>query len=327
MTVFSTMNVNRMGVTKVAAIHDHMRAFPCQVMCLQEVDINTASVATWMDAWRAHGYHASLGVGSGGLHRTAVLSRAPGQPIRLPSVGDQSRYSAVALEFQFHSGVRKVVVVSVYGFASDCEAAANYAEEVVLAVRGLGMEWLLLGDFNVAVDEAPMARRLATGWAEPLDSAFMTEGPLPGTAGGHRRLDYGLSAGRLRPVALRHAGGVGNHTAVSYEFSFTDPSGCSAPARAPLGHAEVSEAAWAGHWDAPQFRNFLAAKDVDAAWCMLSNAAEAALGGVSRGVVARSAPWSPQGAKPRSKAANGFESLGLVRLRRFSRRLAHGTVP
>ena len=70
------------------------------------------------------------------------------------------------------------------------------------------------------------------------------------------------------------------------------------------------------------FRNFLAAKDVDAAWCMLSNAAEAALGGVNRGVVARSAPWSPQGAKPRSKAADGFESLGLVRLRRFSRRLA-----
>ncbi|CAE7345760.1 unnamed protein product [Symbiodinium sp. KB8] len=230
-------------------------------------------------------------------------------------------YSAVALEFLFHSGVRKVVVVSVYGFASDCEAAANYAEEVVLAVRGLGMEWLLLGDFNVTVDEAPMARRLAAGWAEPLDSAFMAAGPLPGTAGGHRRIDYGLSAGRLRPVALSHTGGVGNHTAVSYEFSFTDPSGHSTPARAPLGADDVSEAAWAEHWDAPRFHNLLMTKDVDGAWCMLSNAAEAALGGTSRGVVARSASWTPQGAKHRSKAAKGFESLGLVRLRRLSRRL------
>lgn len=309
-------------MTKVAAINDHMRAFPCQVMCLQEVDINTASVATWMEAWRAHGFHAFLGVGSGGIHRTAVLSRAPGQPIRLPSVGEKSRYSAVALEFQFGCGVRKVLVVSVYGFASDCEAAASYAEEIILAVRGMGMDWLLFGDFNVTVDEAPMARRLAAGWAEPLDSAFLAEGPLPGTAGGSRRLDFGLSAGRLSPVSLSHARGVGNHTAVSYGFSFDDPSGWSAPARASLADAEVSEAAWAQHWDEPRFRSLLLEKNVDAAWCMLSNAAEAALGGDCRGMVARSASWSPQGAKPRSKAAKGFESLGLVKLRRLSRRLS-----
>ena len=315
------MNVNRMGVTKVAAINDHMRAFPCQVMCLQEVNINTASVATWMEAWRAHGYHAFLGVGSEGLHRTAVLSRAPGHPIRLPSVGDQSRYSAVALEFQFGCGVRKVVVVSVYSYASDCEAAASYVEEIIHAVRGLGLDWLVLGDFNVTAEEPPMARRLAAGLAEPLDSAFLAEGSLPGTAGGVRRIDYGLASGRLYPVAVSHARGIANHIAVSYEFSFSEPEGFTVPSRAPLRDVAVSAAAWDGLWDVHKFRGMLLNKDLDAAWQMLSDVAEMALDGGGRGVVARSASWSPQGAKYRSKAAKSFESLGLVRLRRLSRRL------
>lgn len=321
MTVFSTMNVCKMAVTKVAAIHDHLKAFPCQVMCLQEVDINSASVPSWTDAWRARGYHAFLGVGSEGLHRTAILSKASGLPVRLPNVGDQSRYSAVAFEFQFAVGVRKVVVVSVYGHAADGEMAASYVEEIVTGVRALGLEWLVLGDFNVTADEGPMARRLAAGLAEQLDWPFMAEGPLPGTAGGQRRLDYGLSSGQLFPSALCHAAGIANHTAVSYEFAFDDPVGCSGPSRAPLGTSSVSAAAWDDRWDASCFQASLVAGDLDGAWRLLSDTAEAVLGGGGHGVVARSSGWSPQKAKPRSKASRCFESLELVRLRRLSRRL------
>lgn len=321
MTVFSTIHVCKMAVTKVAAIHDHLKAFPCQVMCLQEVDINSASVPSWTDAWRARGYHAFLGVGSEGLHRTAILSKASGLPVRLPNVGDQSRYSAVAFEFQFAVGVRKVVVVSVYGHAADGEMAASYVEEIVTGVRALGLEWLVLGDFNVTADEGPMARRLAAGLAEQLDWPFMAEGPLPGTAGGQRRLDYGLSSGQLFPSALCHAAGIANHTAVSYEFAFDDPVGCSGPSRAPLGTSSVSAAAWDDRWDASCFQASLVAGDLDGAWRLLSDTAEAVLGGGGHGVVARSSGWSPQKAKPRSKASRCFESLELVRLRRLSRRL------
>ena len=322
MIVFSAMNVCRVAVTKVAAIHDHMRAFPCHVMCLQEVDINAASVASWTDAWRARGFHAFLGDGSVGLHRTAILSRAPGLPIRLPNVGDQSRYSAVALEFQFDGGFRKVVVLSVYGFANDAEAAASYVEEIITEVRALGLEWLLLGDLNVTADEAPMARRLASGMAELLDWSFLAEGPLPGTAGGPRRLDYGLSSGQLLPRSLSHAEGIANHIAVSYGFAFEDPAGCAGPSRAPLGGSPVTEEVWNNRWEGQHFRDLLAARDLDGAWRLLSDTAEAVLGGESRGVVPRSAAWLPRRAQPRSKAARCYESLGLVRLRRLSRRLA-----
>ncbi|CAE7943638.1 ppdK, partial [Symbiodinium necroappetens] len=241
----------------VAAIHDHLEAFPCQVMCLQEVDINSASV----------------------------------------------------------------VVVSVYGHAADGEMAASYVEEIVTGVRALGLEWLVLGDYNVAADEGPMARRLAAGLAEQLDWPFMAEGPLPGTAGGQRRLDYGLSSGQLFPSALSHAEGIANHTAVSYEFAFDDPVGCSGPSRASLSTSSVSASAWDDRWDASHFQALLFASDLDGAWRLLSDTAEAVLSGGGHGVVARSSGWSPQKAKPRSKASRCFESLELVRLRRLSRRL------
>ena len=194
-------------------------------------------------------------------------------------------------------------------------------EEIVTGVRALGLEWIVLGDHNVAADEGPMARRLAAGLAEQLDWPFMAEGPLPGTAGGQLRLDYGLSSGQLFPASLSHAGGIANHMAVSYGG---DPAGCSGPSRASLSTSSVSAAAWNDSWDEPRFRALLLDRDLDGAWRLLSDAAEAALGGGCQGVVARSSAWSPQRAKSHNKASRCFESLAteLVRLRRLSRRLA-----
>ncbi|CAE7723733.1 rbcL [Symbiodinium sp. CCMP2592] len=250
-----------------------------------------ASGASWIATWRSRGLHAFLGdCGEEGVFRTSILARCPGRVIKL-DVRDSSRYTAVCFEFQFASGIRKVIVVSVYSYFADKEAASAYVEEIVSCLRALGTDWMVLGDMNVTAEEGPMASRLAAGMARLLDDPFLADCPLPATAGGTRRIDYGLTADRLHPVGLTWRA--------------------------------ATETQWSELFCENDFKQCLADRDVDAAWTMLSNVAERVLarGGPGDAGLPRSAGWQPRAQAQRSKACKSFEPVCLVRLRRLSRRL------
>ena len=85
------------------------------------------------------------------MYRTAVLSKVPGRVIGLPS-----RFTAVLFEFGCGSALRKVIMTSLYSIASDQEQGAALAEDIISALQVFGLEWMVLGDYNVTTSE--------TGW-------------------------------------------------------------------------------------------------------------------------------------------------------------------
>ncbi|CAE7807875.1 ppdK, partial [Symbiodinium sp. CCMP2456] len=291
-------------------------------MCLQEADINEASGATWSAAWQAKGCHTFLGtVGDQSMYTTTIVSTIPGRLVRL-DVTDPSRVTATVFEFFTEGEYEKIVIVSLYNYFADKEAAGAFLEEVVTALETIGLKWIVLGDFNLTQDDGPMARRLASGLCRSLDEPFLTEGPLPGTAGGARRLDFGVSSRSVTAASVWHAPGIADHTAVAYSFCFADPGGFSSPMRTSLSTAVVDPAAWLSAWDQERFRELLLATDFDGAWRLISDTAERVLspGDGGRGFP-RAGQWAPRGRAQRSKAASAFEPLPMVRLRRFGRRL------
>ena len=89
--------------------------------------------------------------------------------------------------------VRKVAVANTYGHAACRAQATQHHVEVLTALSSLGCEWLMLGDFNVALDEDPAVHCIAArGDVRALDECFEPQGALPGTGPGRlRRLDFG----------------------------------------------------------------------------------------------------------------------------------------
>ncbi|OLP97683.1 Ribulose bisphosphate carboxylase [Symbiodinium microadriaticum] len=131
MTSIASLNVGKNAVVKVEPLACLLKR---HILCLQEVDVNRASAHSWVAAWRARGIHAFLTEGEDATRRTGIHARCPGRLIRLDVPhGDR---------------------------CTDKEAAATFAEAVVVGFRGLRAEWLLLGDLNVTVDEGPMASKL-----------------------------------------------------------------------------------------------------------------------------------------------------------------------
>lgn len=320
---FATMNVDKNACVKLASISDFFKNSFCQVLCLQEVDINVASGPSWTAAWQSKGLYAFLGTaGDQAMYRTSLVSSFPGRLVQL-DVTDPSRVTAVIFEFASAGGYEKVIVVSLYNYFSDKEAAAVFLEEIVSALEAIGLKWVILGDFNLTAEDPPLARRLAAGMCRLLDEPFLAQGPLPGTAGGVRRLDFGVSSRSVMAQGVWHEPGIANHLAVAYSFDFAAPVGCSSPMRTSLSSETVSTATWMDVWHEEAFQGFLLSHDVDGAWRLLSDTAERVLSsGAGRCCgLRRSGPWAPRGRALRSKAASAFEPLPLVRLRRFARRL------
>ena len=193
-------------------------------------------------------------------------------------------------------------MTSLYSIASDQEQGAALAEDIISALQVFGLEWMVLGDYNVTTSETGWHHGWHRGCHGPLTRPSPAEQPLPGTAGGGRRIDFGLGSVRLCPQQS-HAEGLANHVAVRYHFELAVAEGRLGPSRAAFVYwAEaVSSSLWGLLWQEVEFQRLLLEKDLDGAWQLLSDTAEGALGRAGRDGIARSQPWQPRREVERSK--------------------------
>eukprot|EP00435_Cladocopium_sp_Y103_P032789 s919_g8.t1 len=318
------MNVNKGGVYKAAALRKLFEDFSCDVIGLQEVNVNPFSNVNFVEDWRSHGFTCLLGDfdADANVYRVAIVSRVPMRQVTLPGISAASRYVAGVFEAQRSHGVEKVVFCTIYGHANCFDSACNLVQEVTSGLAQLHDNWMLLGDFNMTASEGSVCQLLSNGAAFSMDEPFWTS-PLPGTYGDERRIDYGLSCKFFHPIALDHTNGVGDHTAVRYQLDFTaDFLGRVGPRHArQLFDSSYILGRFNEVWDSNAFDFALQANNVDAAWNLLSCAAEQSLFSDFANGRQRSDVWKPRPQRHHSKAANGGESLGLVRLRRCIRRV------
>ncbi|CAE7645061.1 unnamed protein product [Symbiodinium sp. KB8] len=271
MTRVGTMNVGKSLASKVLAVIAVMQAQSLDICCLQEIDVNVPSWPRVVSGFRARGFDIFAGpADANSMRRCAIVSKLPGKLLQLEGVEGGG-----------------------YGVIADfCRRRAD---------------WVLLGDFNVALDEAHAASELAA-------------------RADVRRIDFGLASRQLSAEALYTFEGIADHRGTAYDMRFAGPRGFSGPPRSPLHAADVSPSRWDAVWR-PCDASFKAAlgTDVEEAWSILSSAAEEALAGpTSRSsCCARHSTWRPQRERDVHKAADGAESLLLTRMRRLQRRLAH----
>ena len=86
-------------------------------------------------------------------HLSALLSRAQGRAVVLKGVDCQSRFVAALFEFKGAQGPGKILVAATYGHASDPTSATEHAIQMTIELARSGNEWVLVGDFNVDVED------------------------------------------------------------------------------------------------------------------------------------------------------------------------------
>ena len=201
---------------------------PCDILAVQELEVNLHSAASFVEAMRHFGIHVFFCYAENDVYRTAVLSKLPGRRMELPDV-QTNRLACASFEFVVCGDYVKVLVASYYGCAHDRQVAVDGATDAIRALRRSGYEWVMLGDFNVDQQEELMARTVGGGLAWSWDEPFMHESSLPGTRSSGRRLDYALGCGRLTPRTVDLMWCFSDHAMVSYEVDLTEPRGCAFP--------------------------------------------------------------------------------------------------
>ena len=111
-----TMNINRGGVSKSPAIAGFLRAHLCNIMALQEVDVNSFIGVLAMRLSRVDG---GLYDDSASKHQCALVSSIPIKPIVLPDISNPGRHCAGLIESYCNGGIRKIVVCNIYGPSGD----------------------------------------------------------------------------------------------------------------------------------------------------------------------------------------------------------------
>ncbi|CAE7739875.1 unnamed protein product [Symbiodinium sp. CCMP2592] len=323
------MNVGKSLASKVLAVVAVMQSQGLDICCLQEIDVNEPSWPRVVASFRAQGFDIFAGVAdANSMRRCAIVSKLPGKLLQLEGVEEAARAVAMVFEVQRNGSYRKVIVGCTYGHASCLEAASRHSGQVIDALCRRRVDWMLLGDYNVALDEAPAAWELAArADVRSLDEAFLEYGPLPATSPSRlRRIDFGLASRQLSAEALHTFETIADHRGTAYDMRFAGPRGFSGPPRASLTAADVSPSCWEEVWRtrAASFQAALTT-DVEEAWTILSSAAEQAMAGPAQRFngCARHSTWRPHRERDVHKAAAGAESLLLTRMRRLQRRLAH----
>ena len=318
---------------RVATVLGLCAMLSLDVLALQETRVPPHSRSAVESAFRQAGWTCALGsqaVSSSGQvqYGTAIISRLPVMPFALPA-GLLPDGRATAARLHRPTG-RPILLLNVYLPAASEARAAALLDDVFRFVAGQGDEALLLGDFNLPPDRAPVVDARAVGAWRLAEETILGDAPLPPT----RRDDRGRPTGRCIDYALSTAGvpvldrrqtpGPADHDLISYTFSLARDQR-ELPC-APLPSLELVTApdwdhAWASH--AAEFDQALLDHDVDAAWVLLSAAAEDLLTqapGADFSPLPRSRVVAPRPRAPPSTKAETLQTHPERRLRRLARR-------
>ena len=322
------MNINRKGEQLVKATHNLMRHANMQVLAMQEVDVGTLASQAVHREWKAHGCKLILSKSENLSlkHRVALVSSVPIHPVDLQLELASTRCAAGLVEVYLNKFPTKVLVISFYGFPDDRHATGEALDEIHTAIRLFGGPCIILGDFNLQIDEGRVREMLMDGRLKSLDEDFLFQ-QLPNTGPtGTRRIDYALSSRCFAASAFRHFPGLGDHVVPVYDIAQITAHGQYVlPQRPPVTREcpKTIECLFQQCWDDTVFQEHLNMERLDNAWANLSRAAEQALCEQPEKGIRRDEAFSPQSAAPKKQriGAKGHESATLQRLRRLSYRL------
>ena len=322
------MNINRKGEQLIKATRDFMLQSNIQILAMQEVDVGTLASHAAHRAWKSQGCKIILSKPEAVSlkHRVALISSVPVCPVDLQLDFASTRCAAGLVEICLSKRPTKVLVVSFYGFPDDHLATGEALDEIHLAICRYGGPFVLLGDFNLQVDEGRVRDMLMDGRAKCLDEDFHFQ-QLPCTGPkGTRRIDYALSSRGIAAKALRHFQGLGDHVVPAYDLAEVSAIGEHAlPERPPITRDCPQAVArfFQEHWDDKTFQGHLNMDQLDEAWACLSRAAEHALCEQPDRGTRRDEAFTPCAVlhKKQRIGVRGHESATLQRLRRLNCRL------
>ena len=265
------------------------------VIALQETRVPSVSGSAVVSAAHRAGWTTFLG--SQGYdpqghvqHGTVILSRVPAVRWALPeAVLPSGRGQALAVS---RPRARPLLLVCVYLPSGDEISAAALLAGLLEYLEGAGEDSIIIGDFNITAGRRPISTACATGRWHAMDEAVLGDVVLPGT---HRNprgeltgrtIDFGMASQRVVTRTRHQTRGPADHDLVSYGVQGLprDPAH-RLPIRRTLATDTVTPDAWQALWQ-PQTRAWTdarAARDLNAAWTLLSDAAEGALGASLRG--------------------------------------------
>ncbi|CAE7419819.1 unnamed protein product [Symbiodinium sp. CCMP2592] len=215
------------------------------ILALQETRVPQHSRASVEAAFAKAGWHCTLGpsaVSTDGkpLYGTAIVSRVPVVPFALPeTLLPQGRGCGVRV----HRAVgRPVLCTNLYLPASSETQAASHLRDVFSFLASTGEECVLLGDYNLTAQHAPLSEVRALGTWRLADEVVLGDCVMPPTRRDKhgqpcgRCVDFALSTAGLPALARQQNRGPADHDLVSYDFSFARDlrSVPRAPGRLPL---------------------------------------------------------------------------------------------
>ncbi|CAE7723192.1 OTUD4, partial [Symbiodinium necroappetens] len=276
----ATLNTVGKGVSVVNEVSNFMDSHNLQICTVAEADITVASAPGYIRAWKLRGYQAALSVPEpSGICRVALISRVNFRDFKIAEGLAQHRCAAGLFEFRSHDKDRQFVIASFYGQSGNAPAAAAQAEDVLAACNHSNLPFIVAGDFNLEPNEAIIGEARATGVIKALDDAS-GGAPLPATGPARkRRIDYGLCHWSVAASSILHFDpAFSDHASVCYEVPLDVPPFHVGPRRSPINDDSRDIIAERfSQLDCTPFRAALDQGNIDDAWRLLSDWAEACL--------------------------------------------------
>ena len=118
--------MDRAGVAKNKAIRAMLQQSPCNVLCLQEINLNEHSAVSYVNEWQKTRFSALVGNldEDTRMYRVGIVSQVPIKPLQLANIDQPGEHCTGILARG--SSVDKVVVRCTYGNAGDPQLAASH---------------------------------------------------------------------------------------------------------------------------------------------------------------------------------------------------------
>lgn len=281
---------------KFDAIFDLVNYLRIDVFVVQEAGVSSLARSSLVAAASRRGYRFTafgddLVTAGRPVSQIVVFARIACRQVSLEGLDTGGRHLVVALP---RRDGPPILLAAVYGHPSNPAARDAFITQLAGALHATGRDFLAIGDWNCPDDQGAVARELANGRLHSFDDAFWGLPPTTRT-GSHRRIDYGLSSLRLRATERGQYTAPGDHDLVLYSVAVLLPSQrWVPPARPRLSPDAFDPSVFARIWSQGAVDAALAGGELDLAWALLSDAAEAAFGADPLPTAGRrSQAWSP----------------------------------
>lgn len=215
-------------------------------------------------------------------------------------------------------GSQPVIIVGTYLQAGDDDYVAYQMLELIKYLDTLGMDYIVIGDQNVPIEHTKLAAAHARDLFRTADENFY-QANIPPTC--KRRIDYVVLKGITTKSRAQIHKPIADHDLVAYDFDWAPPHEWQArPTKKKL---QIDDIQWEKAWQTREniFLTRLKEGDTDAAWDILSRAAEDALQQEGASGAARTCDPTPVITPKTSKHSNVKLPFKLRRAQRLRRRV------